>query len=473
MSATPGILTSVLNAFDSAMGAGFMNLQPTAHWLLATLFVIDLTIWGLWYALGGDGVSSGLAQFLRKIIIASALIGLVTAWPHVADRLVYGFMWIGRTAGGGGGPAVTHPSAIMGYGWYISTPIIDKIAQESSGTFGAIANIGPIILYEIALLLTLGAFFVLAIQCFLAYLGFELIAVLTLALIPFAVWKHTRFLGEKAFGALISHGIKLMVLTFIIAVAGPVFVHLMPPSMPTFEQAFQTAVAALAIVMLAMQAPTLAAGLLGGSPSLGAGAMAGAAMGAGAGMALAATGAGAAAGLAKTGSGAAAKAAGAIHEGMKGGLNAMNTGGSSTMSEKLGGMAFGGAGVVAGAAARKVASPAEFLRQKFGEGQLATASRSIPAAPSSAKTPVSPGPSPTGGAGVGAAGSTTPPSGGAAPAPTTAPASVDPRKANPSPDPRKANPASQNARQLAQHVKEGDASGAGVQPSLPKDDEQP
>ena len=468
---TSGVLTTVLDAFEKAMGMGFNNLEPTAHWLLAGLFVIDLTIWGLWYALGGDGVSSGLATFLRKIIIASGLIALVTGWQNVTTLLVNGFMWAGGKAGGNPAPAyplVTHPSNIIGFGWDAATPIIGAMEQLHSW------YIGRILLYEVAILMTLMAFFVLAIQCFIAYIEFTLVSVLTLFFIPFSIWKHTRFLGEKAFGAMISHGIKLMVLSFIVAVAGPVFVQLVPAGLPTLQGAFATAVAALAIMILALQAPTLAAGLLGGSPSLGAGAVAGAAMGAGAGMALAATGAGAAAGLAKTGSGAAAKAAGAIHEGMKGGLNAMNTGGGSTMSEKLGGMAAGGAGVVAGAVARKAASPAEFLRQKFGEGQLATASRSIPAAPSSAKTPASPGPSPTGGAGGGgAAGSTTPPSGGAAPAPTTAPASVDPRKANPSPDPRKANPASQNAQQLAQHVKEGDASGAGVQPSLPKDDEQP
>ena len=465
-----GILTTVFDAFEKAMGMGFNNLEPTAHWLLASLFVIDLTIWGLWYALGGDGVSSGLAQFLRKIIIAGGLIALVTGWQHITTLLVTGFMWAGGKAGGVANPAypmVTHPSAIISYGWNAADPIIYSMGQLHSW------QIGQILLFEVAILLTLLAFFVLAIQCFIAYIEFTLISVLTLFFIPFSIWKHTRFLGEKAFGALISHGIKLMVLTFIVAVAGTVFVQLVPLGDPTLQQSFATAVAALAIMVLAMQAPTLAAGLLGGSPSLGAGAMAGAAMGAGAGMALAATGAGAAAGLAKTGSGAAAKAAGAIHEGMKGGLNAMNTGGSSTMSEKLGGMAFGGGAVVAGAVARKVAGPSDYLRQKFGEGQLATASRSIPAAPSSAKTPVSPGPSPTGGAGGGAAGSTTSPSGGTALAPTTAPASVDPRKANPSPDPRKANPASQSAQQLAQHVKEGDASGAGVQPSLPKDDEQP
>lgn len=457
-----GVLTTVLNDFDTAMGAGFTNLAPTAHWLLASLIVLDLTIWGLWYALGGE--SNGLSQFLRKILIASGLIGLVGAWPWFTTTLVNGFMWAGGKAAGSTTILVTHPSRIIDYGWNAAGPIIYAMSRNHW------YDIGQILLFEVAICITLLAFFVMAIQCFIAYIEFTLISVLTLFFIPFAAWKHTRFLGEKAFGALISHGIKLMVLAFIVAIAGPVFVKLVPLQIPTLQEAFATAVGALAIMILAIQAPTLAAGLLGGAPSLGAGAVAGAAMGVGAGAALAATGVGAAGTLAKAGTGAAAKAAGALHEGAMGGLKDMTTGGGATLSEKAAGLAVGAGSVAAGAAARKVASPADYLRQKFNEGRLATFNRSAannggpsPAAPPGGPAPAGSGSTPTSTSTGGAAGSTPPSSAAtqtAAGANKNAPAA-----------PLHKTPTAQAAQQAAQHVADGDASGGGIQPSI-KDGEE-
>lgn len=458
MNNSDGAMTSVLHAFLRAFGMGFGYLAPTAHWLLASLIVLDLTIWGLWYALGGEGPA--LSQFLRKVFLATGLIGLVSAWPKATQILVNGFVWLGRTAGGGTGPLITDPSGIANWGWEAAAPIRAAIRALATGPIAYVEHIGKIDFYMLAVALTLAAFFIIALQCFVAYLEFALTSVLTLIFIPFAAWKHTRFLGEKAFGAMISHGIKLMVLTFIIAVAGPVFTQLVPPANPTLGQAFDTALAALAIMLLAISAPKLSAGLLSGAPSLGAGAVLGAAAGAGATVALAATGVGAAGALAKAGTGAAAKAAGALHEGAMGGLKDMTTGGGATLSEKAAGLAVGAGSVAAGAAARKVASPADYLRQKFNEGRLATFNRAAggsggtpPAAPPGGPAPAGSGSPPsstsTGGAAIGAPGAnSTTPKGG---------------------QPSTAHRLVQHAQAAAHEAGQGDAGGAGVQPSLPAD----
>lgn len=58
----------------------------------------------------------------------------------------------------------------------------------------------------------------MALQITLCRIEFGLIATLGLILVPFGVFKHTAFIAEKLFAALISFGIKLMVLSFIIAI---------------------------------------------------------------------------------------------------------------------------------------------------------------------------------------------------------------------------------------------------------------
>ncbi|KLD25223.1 conjugal transfer protein TrbL, partial [Xanthomonas perforans] len=85
-----------------------------------------------------------------------------------------------------------------------------------------IAVLAVVIQYTIAELCVLVAFFILAITCLLTQIEFALVAVLGLILVPWGVSNHTAFLAEKAIGAVIAQGVKLMVLSFIIAVYGGV-----------------------------------------------------------------------------------------------------------------------------------------------------------------------------------------------------------------------------------------------------------
>jgi type IV secretion system protein TrbL len=69
---------------------------------------------------------------------------------------------------------------------------------------------------------TLLGYFIIAIQVFVTYLEFGIVSTLGLILIPFGVLKHTSFLCEKVFGAIISFGVKLMVLGLLVSITVPV-----------------------------------------------------------------------------------------------------------------------------------------------------------------------------------------------------------------------------------------------------------
>ena len=107
----------------------------------------------------------------------------------------------------------------------------------------------------------------LAIQVFITYLEFYLVAALSLVLVPFGVFKHTAFMAERAFGSVVSFGVKLMVLSFIIAAAGPVLTQITLPAEPTWQQAYMVLLASMAIAFLAWHAPGIAAGMVSGGPS--------------------------------------------------------------------------------------------------------------------------------------------------------------------------------------------------------------
>jgi type IV secretion system protein TrbL len=373
-----GILTYLLNSFLAAFTPGFGNLKGAANSLLYLLGGIDLTLTALFWALRGENVP---VAFVRKMLHIGFFIFLVASWPSLTSTVLNGFVWAGQTAGGGANVSLKDPSSVVGYGFDTIQPISDKIQEITQGGWmHVLSNLGPLMFYGLAMLITLAAFFIIGIQCFMAYLEFYIVAVLMLVMVPFGIFRHTAFLSEKAIGSIISHGVKLMVLAFIVAVAGPVFAQMTPPAGAalTIDVAFCTALGAVAIAMLAMHAPSLAGGMLSGGPSLSAGSAAGAALGTAAGFAALGAGAiaagGAAAGGASSAAGATIKAAGAMSEGARIGAASMAAGGGAAYSEMAAG-AVGGMAQVAGGAAMQpvkasVTKISDAMRQKFNEGRL-------------------------------------------------------------------------------------------------------
>jgi hypothetical protein len=118
-------------------------------------------------------------------------------------------------------------------------------------------------------LLIMAAFLIMAIQAFLAVLEYYVILAVAGVLIPWGVLPQTKFLAEKAIGAVVSAGIKLMVLAFIIAVVDPVLasIHFSGPEIK-LNELWSVLLTAAAIAFLAWHVPSLTAGLLAGSPSL-------------------------------------------------------------------------------------------------------------------------------------------------------------------------------------------------------------
>jgi type IV secretion system protein TrbL len=258
-----GILTFILNAFLGVFAGGFQGVEPDARRMLFLVSGIELTVAALWWALWGENFMAGLIQ---KIFLIGIFAMFVLSWPGLIGAAVNGFIHTGIAAGtaGGGGPfpALTNPSAIIDLAFDVTDPIRQRL--DAIPWF----SLGQIALYGLAMIGILIAFFFLAIQVVLTYLEFYIVAVLALILVPFGVNRHTAFLAEKAFGAIISFGVKLMVLAFIMSAATPVMTAITLPVDPTLKQAYCTLLAALLLAILAWKAPDVAAGLMSGGPTL-------------------------------------------------------------------------------------------------------------------------------------------------------------------------------------------------------------
>jgi len=295
-----------------------------------------------------------------------------------------GFVATGQAAGGGAGPInwFSDPSAIID----LAENLTFEIEQEIHAL--PILAVGQQIMFGFVYLLIYLTFFILAIQVVVAILEFYLIATLAMALVPFGVNKYTAFLSEKAFGAVVSHGVKLMVLAFIITVAAPVMAGLNLPPNPTLQQAYMCLLAAMTLAFLAWKAPDVAAGLFAGGPSLsaahtlGTAATAGRLMLGGRGGSAGAIGVQQAGNRIGRGVQAIARGAGTLVGGASGGAAAASLGGASRA-----GVLAGAAAGVARAAGRSAVTPlitgGQALRAAWDTGHIAgfRASTGMPKAP--------------------------------------------------------------------------------------------
>lgn len=350
MTPNTGILTTLLNAFLSVFSAGPGRLAPAAARILFLMAGIELTLAGIWWVLKGENVLVGL---LQKTLLLCLFSFFVANWTTLINTVLDGFVWSGFTAAGSspaaGATIIKDPSAIITQAFVSTQPIADEISSLKW------YDLGSLFMYGWAYIFTIIAFFMLAIQIFITYLEFYLVAALSLILVPFGVFKHTAFIAERAFGSVVSFGVKLMVLSFIIAAVQPVLAQITLPAEPTWQQAYMVLLASMAIAFLSWHAPGIAAGMISGGPSLTAGSAAGfvasSALGALAGAAAASTAARSTAAGTLSATKAAASGLGTVRMGAQLGAASAQLGGSGVLGQAAAG--------ASGAASALIRSTAE------------------------------------------------------------------------------------------------------------------
>ncbi|MCP4424160.1 MAG: conjugal transfer protein TrbL, partial [Chloroflexi bacterium] len=230
-------------------------------WLFVTLLAIEIVLFGIYYAFG----AKNFVDAFWKVIFIGFWWWVVNAFPALTTMMLNSFVAWGNTAGGGGPVNILDPSAIAAQGMAAAEPI--TLAMENAGSL----QVGRKLLLALLWLVVLLIFFIIAIQIFITVLEFYLVVALSSILLPFALLNKTKFLAEKAIGGVISFGIKLMVLAFLMTVAQPILALAVLPADPSYNQIMALVLTVGALGILVWNVPGIAAGMLAGSPSLTAG----------------------------------------------------------------------------------------------------------------------------------------------------------------------------------------------------------
>jgi type IV secretion system protein TrbL len=257
-------LTLTLQNFITAFSGGYGRLQGSANSLLGILVGIEVVLLGLWTALGGGDNVVGV---FKKILHIGAWVWIVQSYPALCKAFVDSLVQAGLLAGGGGDVSlIMDPSRLAGYGLDATAPLTQKL-----GDLG-VTSLSDLLVFGFGYLAILACFLIMAINVFLAVLEYYLFAALVGIFLPFGLLTSTRFLAEKAVGAVVSASVKLMVLAFVTAVIDPVLSNIhFASAQITFNELWSVLLTVCALMFFCWKAPHLAASLLGGSPHLGAG----------------------------------------------------------------------------------------------------------------------------------------------------------------------------------------------------------
>jgi len=342
------VIDRFMEAFTRYIDSGFGLLGGDVGFLTTVLIGIDITLAGLFWALGGE--DDILAKLLKKILYVGAFAYILNSFSTLANIIFRSFAQAGLTAGGGGMTAqdLLRPGHLAGVGFQAAHPMLDQVSQLM-GFVSFFENFLTIAVLMIAWVIVILSFFILAVQMFVTIIEFKLTTLAGFILVPFALWNRTAFLAERVLGNVVSSGIKVMVLAVIVGIGSNFFgdfTSAIQGQEPDMNQAMSLALASLALFGLGIFGPTIASGLVAGAPQLGAGAAVGTVAGAGA---VVAAGAMATAGAAR---GAAGAGLGAIRAGTAMGSAAAT---AAQLGRETGGSSLGGMTTAArGALARKV-----------------------------------------------------------------------------------------------------------------------
>jgi type IV secretion system protein TrbL len=361
------VIDRFMQAFITYIDSGFGLLGGDVGFLTSTLIGIDITLAGLFWAMGGE--DNVIGRFLRKILYIGAFAFILNSFSTLADIIFRSFAQAGLTAGGGTLSAddLLRPGRLAGTGFSAAWPLLQQ-ASQLMGFTSFFDNFLTIAVLLFAWVLVIIAFFVLAVQMFVTIIEFKLTSLAGFVLVPFALWNRTSFLAERVLGNVVSSGIKVMVLAVIVGIGSNFFAEFTAAAQgqePNIAQAMTLVLASLALFGLGIFGPGIASGLVAGAPQLGAGAALGTTVGA--------------AGIAMLGGGAAMGAARAVGGGALGAMRAGTAMGSAastayslgkeTAASPSVGAGLAGVAQAVGNAARSKASSA------LGFGEAASSGR--------------------------------------------------------------------------------------------------
>jgi type IV secretion system protein TrbL len=157
------VIDQFTNVFTTFIDSGFGLLRPEVAFLSAVLIVLDMTLAGLFWAMGGE--SDVIARLIRKTLYVGFFAFIIGNFNSLAKIIFNSFAGLGLQATGS---AVTiaqflQPGRLAHVGIDAGRPILQTVGQLM-GFVSFFDNFVQIFVLLVAWVIVIAAFFILAVQ---------------------------------------------------------------------------------------------------------------------------------------------------------------------------------------------------------------------------------------------------------------------------------------------------------------------
>src|SRR6516165_12744629 len=222
------VIDRFLDIFSRYINSGFGLISGDFGFLVKILIGIDVVLAALAWAAGEDEV---IQAFAKKVLYVGFFAFILNNWNSLAQAIFKSFAALGLKATGSSLSYADflRPGKLAQAGVQGADVLLAKI-QRLSGFSGVVWNLSEIMLMALAWVVTLVAFFVLAIMLFLAVLEFKLTTLKGFILVPFALWRGTSFIAEPVLGQVITSGVRILVFAVVTGIGTQIFSQILPSS---------------------------------------------------------------------------------------------------------------------------------------------------------------------------------------------------------------------------------------------------
>src|ERR1700712_241311 len=156
------VIDQFMAAFIRYIDSGFGLLGGDVSFLSRTLIALDITLAGLFWALGGE--DNVLGRLIRKILYVGAFAFILNSFSTLADIIFRSFAAAGLTAGGGTLSAddLLKPGTLASPGFSAAWPLLQQMSQMIGFTT-FFDNFVTIAVMTFAWVIVILAFFILAV----------------------------------------------------------------------------------------------------------------------------------------------------------------------------------------------------------------------------------------------------------------------------------------------------------------------
>ena len=133
------VIDQFMQAFIAYIDSGFGLLGGDVGFLTTILIGIDITLAGLFWALGGE--DDVIGKFLKKILYVGAFALILNSFSTLSDIIFRSFAGLGLTAGGSAITAqdLLMPGKLAGTGFTAAWPLLEQ-AKELVGPIAFFDN---------------------------------------------------------------------------------------------------------------------------------------------------------------------------------------------------------------------------------------------------------------------------------------------------------------------------------------------